>query len=132
VLAGFILVKAFKVQSLKGNLDFRAGIASSRHEPAIRLNRALGRHGVEAENRTLKEIDISEQFLVSLHHPVLVFVWSVSLLLIGCFWDTLAFVANCHPVHRRCRCPRDGGSRVVLRVSLDVSHGRVDRNAFSW
>jgi predicted membrane protein len=31
---------------------------------------------------------MAEQFRVSLHHPVLVFVWGFSLLLIGCFIGT--------------------------------------------
>lgn len=31
---------------------------------------------------------MAEQFRVSLHHPVLVFVWGLSLLLIGCFIGT--------------------------------------------
>jgi len=31
------------------------------------------------------EINMTEQFRVSLHHPVFVFIWGFSLLLVGCF-----------------------------------------------
>src|SRR3974390_2914571 len=39
----------------------------------------------ESAERDSREIYMAEQFRVSLRHPVSVFIWGFSLLLIGCF-----------------------------------------------
>jgi len=85
VFVGFVFAHEIPDSKFKSDPSFRVGIALSRDQPVNRANKPLCRRGAQAENRTFKEIDMAEQFRVSLRHPVLVFVWGFSLLLIGSF-----------------------------------------------
>jgi len=75
---------------------------------------------------------MAEQFRVSLHHPVLVFVWGFSLLLIGCFIGT-----HWHPSRIATLFIAAVGALLMVVHELFygflwISHGLVDRNASSW